>query len=70
MIEFFAKLALSVLDLWVRKNKKDSEMVQSYYTFLKQVDKNGALKVSNYLAAEELLKQTQDELKKKKSATF
>lgn len=63
MINFFAQLALSVLDLWLKKNAKNKEMVESYYNFLKQVDKNGALKVSNYLASEELLKQTQEQLK-------
>lgn len=63
MINFVAQLALSVLDLWLKKNAKNKDMVESYYNFLKQVDKAGALKVANYLASEDALKAKQEQLK-------
>lgn len=63
-LQIFAPLAIALLDAWLKRKDKENKMTQSFYDFLKQVDNSGALKVSNYLASEELLKQTQEQLKK------
>lgn len=59
-----AKSGLWFLDMWIKRNTKNKDMVDSYYNFLKQVDQAGALKVANYLLAEDALKAKQEELKK------
>lgn len=64
IINTLAPIAFKLLDIWLQKNAKDKEMINSYYEFLRQVDKSGAAKVANYLAAEDALKKKQDELKK------
>lgn len=65
ILSLVVSVAFKLLDFWVKKNQKDKEMVESYYEFLKQVDKAGAAKVANYMSAENVLKDKQDELRKR-----
>lgn len=68
ILSLVAQPLFYLLDWWMKKQNKDKEMTESYYNFLKQVDKSGATKVKNYLTAEEALKAKQEELKKELDA--
>lgn len=62
------KFIFGLLDMYMRKLAKDEEMTKSYHEFLAQIDKSGAVKVTQYLAAEDALKAKQDELRKQLEA--
>jgi len=51
-----------LLERWVQSNKKKTEFHESYYAFLDAVDKSGATKTANHLAAQNALKAEQDRL--------
>lgn len=63
LIPFISKILFPLIDAWVKKNDKDGKMLESYYSFLKEVDKSGAAKVQNYLQSEDALLKKQNELK-------
>jgi hypothetical protein len=77
MIEWIARalgpLIFYFLDKWMKAQKQEEEMVQSYYAFLDKVDLSGKGKVSTHLAGEnakeqmqkQLLKELEDEQKDK-----
>lgn len=51
IISMIGQLGLWLLSQWIRQQKKEEDMVKSYYNFLDAVDKSGSLKVANHLAA-------------------
>lgn len=53
-----------LLERWVQSAGKKKELQESYYAFLNAVDKSGAVKVANHLAAENALKEEQQRLLK------
>lgn len=62
IMQFLGPVIFWFLERWIQSAAKKKEFQESYYAFLNAVDKSGAVKVANHLAAHQALEDEQKRL--------
>jgi len=62
LLPAIGKLALGLLDYWVKYQNVDDKFLKSYYEFLKEIDNNGIIKGSTLKSADDCKKRLLERL--------